>query len=51
MAAFWVEMGVAYLEINKLPCLQEIDTTQNAAILTNDGKQSLKNTNREHCFQ
>jgi hypothetical protein len=20
MAAFWVEMGVAYLEINKLPC-------------------------------
>jgi hypothetical protein len=25
MAAFWVEMGVAYLEINKLPCLHEID--------------------------
>jgi hypothetical protein len=26
MAAFWVEMGVAYLEINKLHCLHEIDT-------------------------
>jgi hypothetical protein len=25
MAAFWAEMGVAYLEINKLPSLQEID--------------------------
>jgi hypothetical protein len=25
MAAFWVEMGVAYLEINKRPCLHEID--------------------------
>jgi hypothetical protein len=25
MAAFWVEMEVAYLEINKLPCLHEID--------------------------
>jgi hypothetical protein len=25
MAAFWAEMGVAYLEINKLPCLHEID--------------------------
>jgi hypothetical protein len=24
MAAFWVEMGVAYLEINKLHCLHEI---------------------------
>ena len=26
-------------------------SAQNAAILTNDGKQSLINTNREHCFQ
>jgi hypothetical protein len=25
MAAFWGEMGVAYLDINKLPCLHEID--------------------------
>ena len=25
MAAFWAEMGVAYLEINKLPRLHEID--------------------------
>ena len=25
MAVFWVEMGVAYLEINKLPCLHEIE--------------------------
>jgi len=25
MATFWAEMGVAYLEINKLPCLHEID--------------------------
>jgi hypothetical protein len=25
MAAFWVEMGMAYLEINKLPCLHEFD--------------------------
>jgi hypothetical protein len=25
MVAFWAEMGVAYLEINKLPCLHEID--------------------------
>jgi hypothetical protein len=25
MAAFWAEMGVAYLEINKLSCLHEID--------------------------
>ena len=25
MAAFLAEMGVAYLEINKLPCLHEID--------------------------
>jgi hypothetical protein len=25
MVAFWEEMGVAYLEINKLPCLHEID--------------------------
>jgi hypothetical protein len=25
MVAFWVEMGVAYLEINKLPSLHEID--------------------------
>jgi hypothetical protein len=25
MAAFWAEMGVAYLEINKLPSLHEID--------------------------
>jgi hypothetical protein len=25
MAAFWAEMGVAYLEINKLPDLHEID--------------------------
>ena len=25
MAALWAEMGVAYLEINKLPCLHEID--------------------------
>jgi hypothetical protein len=25
MAVFWVEMGVAYLEINKRPCLHEID--------------------------
>jgi hypothetical protein len=25
MAAFWAEMEVAYLEINKLPCLNEID--------------------------
>jgi hypothetical protein len=25
MAAFWVEMGVAFLEINKLPSLHEID--------------------------
>jgi hypothetical protein len=25
MAAFWAEMGVAYLEINILPCLHEID--------------------------
>jgi hypothetical protein len=25
MAAFWAEVGVAYLEINKLPCLHEID--------------------------
>jgi hypothetical protein len=24
MAAFWAEMRVAYLEINKLPCLHEI---------------------------
>ena len=24
-SAFWTEMGVAYLEINKLPCLHEID--------------------------
>jgi hypothetical protein len=24
MAAFWAEMGVAYLEINKRPCLHEI---------------------------
>jgi hypothetical protein len=27
MAAFWAEMGVAYLEINKLHCLHEIDTS------------------------
>jgi hypothetical protein len=26
MVAFWAEMGVAYLEINKLHCLHEIDT-------------------------
>ena len=25
MVAFWAEMGVAYLEINILPCLHEID--------------------------
>jgi hypothetical protein len=25
MVAFWAEMGVAYLEINKLLCLHEID--------------------------
>jgi hypothetical protein len=25
MVAFWAEMEVAYLEINKLPCLHEID--------------------------
>ena len=25
MAAFWVEMGVAYLEMYKHPCLLEID--------------------------
>ena len=25
MAAFWAEMRVAYLEINKRPCLHEID--------------------------
>jgi hypothetical protein len=25
MGEFWAEMGVAYLEINKLPCLHEID--------------------------
>jgi hypothetical protein len=25
MTAFWAEMEVAYLEINKLPCLHEID--------------------------
>jgi hypothetical protein len=25
MAALLAEMGVAYLEINKLPCLHEID--------------------------
>jgi hypothetical protein len=25
MAAFWAEMGVAHLEINKLTCLHEID--------------------------
>jgi hypothetical protein len=25
MAAFWAEMGVAYLEINKLHFLHEID--------------------------
>jgi hypothetical protein len=25
MAAFWAEMGVAYLESNTLPCLHEID--------------------------
>jgi len=25
MAAFWAEMGMTYLEINKLPCLHEID--------------------------
>jgi len=25
MAAFWAEMGVAYSEINKFPCLHEID--------------------------
>ena len=25
MAAFWAEMAVDYLEINKLPCLHEID--------------------------
>jgi hypothetical protein len=24
MAAFWAEMGVAYLEINQLPSLHEI---------------------------
>jgi hypothetical protein len=23
--AFWAEMGVAYLKINKLPCLHELD--------------------------
>ena len=28
MVAFWAEMGVAYLEINKLPCLHEIDIPQ-----------------------
>jgi hypothetical protein len=25
MVAFWAEMGVAYLEINKLPFLHEFD--------------------------
>ena len=25
MVAFWVEMGMAYLELNKLPYLHEID--------------------------
>ena len=25
MAAFWAEMGMTYLEINKLPCLHEFD--------------------------
>jgi hypothetical protein len=25
MVAFWAEMGVTYLEINKLPCLHDID--------------------------
>jgi hypothetical protein len=25
MAEFWAEMGVAYLEINKVRCLHEID--------------------------
>jgi hypothetical protein len=25
MAVFWAEMGVVYLEINKRPCLHEID--------------------------
>ena len=28
MVAFWAEMGVAYLEINKLPCLHEIDISK-----------------------
>jgi hypothetical protein len=28
MAAFWAEMGVAYIEINKLPCLHEILSTR-----------------------
>jgi hypothetical protein len=31
MAAFWAEMGVAYLEINKLPCLHEIDIPKSGA--------------------
>ena len=25
LPAFWAEMGEGYLEINKLPCLHEID--------------------------
>jgi hypothetical protein len=28
MAAFWAEMGLTYLEIDKFPCLHEIDITK-----------------------
>jgi hypothetical protein len=32
MVAFRAEMGVAYLEINKLPCLHEIDIFTNTGL-------------------
>jgi hypothetical protein len=50
MAAFWAEMGVAYLEINKLPCLHEIDILFSIKLLLyhkNDGSASIFGMMRE----
>jgi hypothetical protein len=48
MAAFWAEMGVAYLEINKLHCLHEIDIPK---CIKNDGSASIFGMMSEEEFE
>jgi hypothetical protein len=47
MAAFWAEMGVAYLEINKLPCSHEIDIPELAKIVGPIGPDRQNNGRSE----